>query len=153
MSYIPFHSSIFQPMSALRSSAAACTRSYLTSLDAFLFWRPDIVFGTGIPGKVITFSLFQRVMTTPGAHPASYVQDSRVAGSKLTTHRHLEPKLRMSGAIPPLPQTSSLHMYGQLYIKYCVSPNCRCTIPPCCRYSGYATGVNGQEIGARFPRR
>ena len=57
-------------------------------------------------------------MTTPGAQPASYVQDSRVAGGKLTTHRHLEPKLRISEAVPPLPQTSSLHTYGRLYIKH-----------------------------------
>lgn len=56
-------------------------------------------------------------MTTAGADPASYVQDSRVAGGKLTTHRHLESKLRISEAVPPLPQTSSLHTHGKLYTK------------------------------------
>jgi hypothetical protein len=63
------------------------------------------------------------VLTASGAHPASYTKDSRVAGAKVTTHRHLVPKLNKNIAIPPLPHTPSLHTYGKLYITHCMPQN------------------------------
>jgi len=46
-------------------------------------------------------SLRYRVQPGTGAHPASCPK--RVPGA-LTTHLHLVPRLRMHGAIPPIPQ-------------------------------------------------
>jgi hypothetical protein len=57
------------------------------------------------------FSLHHRIQNGSGAHPASYSMGIRGSfpgvkrpGVKLTTHLHLVPKSRMSGAIPPFPQ-------------------------------------------------
>jgi hypothetical protein len=58
--------------------------------------------------------------------PPPDAMDTRAAGGKMSTHRHLVPKLRMSDAIPPLPHTPSPHTYGQLHITYCRPRNC-CT--------------------------
>jgi hypothetical protein len=56
-----------------------------------------------------TFSLRHHVQTGSGVHPASYPMDtggSFSRGVELTTHLHLEPRLRMRGATHPLPNTS-----------------------------------------------
>jgi hypothetical protein len=47
-----------------------------------------------------------RVQTGSGAHPASYANSYWVLllrGVKLTSHLHIVSRLRMCGAIPPLP--------------------------------------------------
>jgi hypothetical protein len=68
--------------------------------------------GVRFPVGAGDFPLRHRDQTHLGAHPASYPvgtggvhspgQSGR--GVKLTTHLHLVPSLRMSGAITPLPQ-------------------------------------------------
>jgi hypothetical protein len=68
--------------------------------------RSSIPTGTG------NFPLRQRVQTGSGAHPASYpvgAGGNTAGGVKLTTRLHLTPRLRMCGAIPPLPHTSPWH--------------------------------------------
>jgi len=56
------------------------------------------------------FSIRHRVQAGSGVYPASYPTDTGgsypqgYSGSKLTTHLHPDLKLRVSGAIPPLPQ-------------------------------------------------
>jgi hypothetical protein len=54
-------------------------------------------------------SLLHRVQTGPEAHPACCPVDIEVSFpvGKVATYLHLEPRLRKSGAIPPLTPTSS----------------------------------------------
>jgi len=54
-------------------------------------------------------SLHHRVQTGSGVHPAFYPMGTWALppGVKLTTHLQLLPRLRMCGAIPPTPNTSS----------------------------------------------
>jgi hypothetical protein len=54
------------------------------------------------PPAVFSLSLYHRVQTGSGAHPASYPMVIR-RGVKLTTHLHLVPRLRIRGTIPPFP--------------------------------------------------
>jgi hypothetical protein len=65
--------------------------------------------GVQIPVLARDFSLLQNDQASFGAHPASCLMGTRVLplgwrsqGVKLATHLRLVPKLRMSGAIPPL---------------------------------------------------
>jgi hypothetical protein len=61
--------------------------------------------GCSVPGRGRDFSLRHRVQTDSGAHPASY--PIRNKGVKLTTHLPLVPRLRIRGAVSPLPHTFS----------------------------------------------
>ena len=56
-----------------------------------------------------SFSLLQNVQTGSGAHPTSYIRGTggllpggNSAGSRVWTHHHLVPRLRISGNIPPI---------------------------------------------------
>lgn len=57
------------------------------------------------------FSLFRNVEMDPGAHPRSYIEVTvRTAGGmKLTSELYLLSGLRICGAIPQFPHTSSWH--------------------------------------------
>jgi len=66
--------------------------------------------GVRIPVETRDFSLLQYVQTGCGTHPASYSvgtvvlsQGSSSRGVNLNTHLHLVSRLRVDGAIPPLP--------------------------------------------------
>jgi hypothetical protein len=56
------------------------------------------------------FSHHHRVQNGSGAHPIpiQWVPGALSLGVKLTTHLHLVPRSRMSGAIPPFPQYASM---------------------------------------------
>jgi len=68
--------------------------------------------GIEFPAGAGDFSLFPCVQAGSGAHTVSYPMGTAGPwrwsgwGMKLTAHLHLAPRLRMDGAIPPLPHTS-----------------------------------------------
>jgi hypothetical protein len=70
------------------------------------------------------FYVLQNVQISCGAHPASYSVGTEVFSPgvesgrdvKLTTHLHLEPRSRMSGAIPLLLLHVLIGMTGRIYL-------------------------------------
>jgi len=89
-----------------------------------------------------------------GPIPPLTYKDSRVAGGKLTTHRHQEPKLRIREAVPPRPRHLHCTRTESFTLNTMLSRNCHCTLPPCCRAVEWLRyGANDQEISVRFPRR
>ena len=75
-----------------------------------IFTAPYCSVGVRVPVGASDSSFLQNVQTASGAHPALYSMGSGVLsrgysgrGVKLTTHLHLVPRLRMSGAIPLIP--------------------------------------------------
>jgi hypothetical protein len=83
--------------------------------------------GFRVPVGARNSPLHHHVQTDAGAYPASYPVGTRSynsgyssRGVKLTTYFHLEPRSRMHGAIPPLPQYAFMpwclvEAQGQLY--------------------------------------
>jgi hypothetical protein len=79
--------------------------------------RPVYILGYGLDdrgsipdrGDDVIFSLHHHVQTDSGAHPASYPvgTGTLTPGREADHSRHLMPKLRMRGSIPPLPNSSS----------------------------------------------
>jgi hypothetical protein len=76
----------------------------------------DMAIGVRSPAGANDFSSSLCVQTGYGAHPASYPLPGakRSRGVTLTTHLHLVPLSRMSKSYPPLPQTPTLCVAGQL---------------------------------------
>jgi hypothetical protein len=89
------------------------------SLTSALFWSRCAIriatmlwasgFGVRILIRIREFSLLQNVQTVSGVRPASYSMRNGIfcrrqssQGVKLSTHRHLVPRLKMSGSIPVL---------------------------------------------------
>jgi hypothetical protein len=70
-------------------------------------WRIGVWFPAGTD-----FSYLHSVQTGPGAHPASFWMDTGIKqpGHEAGHLPHLVPKLRMRGAIPPLP----VRLYGMV---------------------------------------
>jgi len=75
--------------------------------------------GVRIPAGTRDFFLLQNVQTGSGAHRASYLMGTealsrgkRNRSVKLTTHLHLEARLRISGGIPPLSHIPSRYGTG-----------------------------------------
>ena len=75
------------------------------------------VYDVLITGTSVCFA-HEQIRVSPGAHPASYTMGTRSVpggggvkrprGMALTTHPHLVPRLRMSGAVPQLPLWASV---------------------------------------------
>ena len=81
--------------------------------------------GVRIPVGAGDFSVSQNLQTGAGSHPVLYLMGAEVlsrrqsgGGVKLSTHFHLEPRLRMSGVIPQLPLYAMMALIGTtlLYI-------------------------------------
>jgi hypothetical protein len=75
-----------------KSMAFYIKQIYLPQIAQLVQWR--------------VYNLDDRIQTGSGVHPASYAMGTggSFRGVKLTTHLHIMPRLRMRGAIPPLPQ-------------------------------------------------
>jgi hypothetical protein len=77
-------------------------------------WTVGVLFPAGAEKEC--FSLRHRVQTSSGTRPASCAVGTR--GVKLTTQLHLVPRVRIRGALPPLPHKSSVRfMVSGLAVK------------------------------------
>ena len=98
--------------------------------------------GPGVPIPVAqgfsliqTFQIRPEVYQPPFQRVSGLIPWSKAAGEgrgvKLTTHLHLAPRLRMSGAIPLLPLYGSMAWTGKasLFLLYLTHPNSDAQIP------------------------
>jgi hypothetical protein len=107
----------FALLSATHSSVPRSqnTDMKIHQFEVYLLWNTQTrlrggQFSVRFLARVRNLSLLKNVQTGSGAHPACQSRGAGVPsrrqsgrGVKLTTHLHLEPKLRMSGATPLVP--------------------------------------------------
>ena len=90
------------------------------------FWGNYLVQRKLILGGARELSLLQNTQTSSSAHPASnssFFCGNKVASAdSLTTHIHVEPRLKISGAVPPLNLSATMAHIGTTWFYLYLLP-------------------------------
>ena len=117
---------VWKPIKQVPFSAKQQVCMWGTGVVQCVQWQDYWLDGRGsivpFPAKSRNFSPLQKVETGCGTHPTFYSKGKGLLhwgqsgrSVKLTTPHHLLPRLRMNGAVPLLPHTTSWCVNGQFH--------------------------------------